>query len=100
MKEFCDNPASFRFRKTYHLVLRESALVHPKSSPSVHLRVHFFKVYFFVSYFSKMSLKRPKLKYGTMKKKANEKIVWMIELGVIYLLGPKGSLLVHRKGAL
>ena len=30
-----------------------------------------------------------------MKIKAYEKIIWMIELGAIYLLGPKIFLLVH-----
>ena len=30
-----------------------------------------------------------------MKLKAYEKTIWMIVLGVIYLLGLKGSLLVH-----
>ena len=35
-----------------------------------------------------------------MKVKAYEKIMWMIELGGMYLLGPKGTLLVHSKSAL
>ena len=65
------------------------------SAPSVHPRVHFFKVFFFVSCFPTIALNRTKLKYGAMKLKAHEKIIWMIELGSIYLLGPKGSLLVH-----
>ena len=47
-----------------------------------------------------MLLHRTKLKYGTMKLKANEKIIWMIELGAIYLLRPKGSLSVHPERAL
>ena len=33
-----------------------------------------------------------------MKLKAYEKIVWMVELGAIYLLGTKGSVLVHPEG--
>ena len=32
-----------------------------------------------------------------MKIKAYEEIIWMIELGAIYFLGPKGSLLVHHE---
>ena len=47
-----------------------------------------------------MPFNRTKLKYGAMKLKAYEKIIWMIELGGIYLLGPKGSLLVHPESAL
>ena len=47
-----------------------------------------------------MFLNRTKLKYGAMKLKTYEKIIWMIVLGAIYLLGPKGSLLVHPKSAL
>ena len=35
-----------------------------------------------------------------MKLKAYEKIIWMSEFGVIYLLEPKSSLLVHPKSAL
>ena len=85
----------FVFGKTYHLVIRDSALTHPENAPSVHSRVHFFKVYFFVSCFPTMPLNRMKLKYGTTKLNAYEKIIWMIELGPIYLLKPKGSLLVH-----
>ena len=85
----------FVFDKTYHLVLKDSVLVHPESAPSVHSRVHFFKIYFFVSYFPTISLNTTKLKYGTLKFKAYEKIIWMIGLGAIYLIGPKGSLLVH-----
>ena len=74
--------------------------MHPEGAPSVHPRVHFFKVYFFVSCFPAMPLNKTKLKYGTMKLKPYEKIIWMIELGAIYLLGPKGSLLVHPESAL
>ena len=85
----------FVFDKTYHLVLRDSALVHPEITPSVHPRMPFFKVYFFVSCFPTIPINRTKLKYGNMKLKAYEKIIWIIELGAIYLLGPKGSLLVH-----
>ena len=59
----------FVFDKTYHLVLRDSALVHPESAPSMHLGVHFFKVYSFVSCFLTVSLNRTKLKYGTIKLK-------------------------------
>ena len=47
-----------------------------------------------------MPLNRTKLKYGTMKIKAYEKIIWMIDFGAIYLLGPNGSLLVHPESAL
>ena len=47
-----------------------------------------------------MLLNRTKLKYRTMKLKAYEKIIWMIEHGATYLLGPKGSLLVYPEGAL
>ena len=47
-----------------------------------------------------MPLNRTKLKYGTMKIKAYEKIIWMIELGAIYLLEPKGSFLVYTDSAL
>ena len=82
----------FVFDKTYHPVLRDSALVHPESATSVHPKVHFFKVYFFVSCFPTMPLNRTKLKYRTMKLKAYEKLIWMIELGAMYLLGLKGFL--------
>ena len=34
-----------------------------------------------------------------MKLKAYEKIIFMIEFGAIYLLGPKSSLLVHPECA-
>ena len=47
-----------------------------------------------MSCFPTISLNRTKLKYGTLKLKAYE-IKWMIELGAIFFLGPKGSLLVH-----
>ena len=46
-----------------------------------------------------MSLNRTKLEYGSMKK-TYEKITWMIELDAMYLLAPKGSLLVHPESAL
>ena len=92
----------FVFDKTYHLVLRDSALVHHERTPSVHPRVYFFAVYFFVSWFCfpRMPLNRTKLKYGTMKLKADAKFVWMIELRAIYLLGPKSSLLVYPESVL
>ena len=90
----------FVLDKTYHLVLRDSALLHPESAPLVHPRVHFFKVYFFMSWFPAMPLNRTKLEYGNMMLKAYEKFIWMIELGAIYLLGLKGSLLVHPESAL
>ena len=35
-----------------------------------------------------------------MKLKIYEKIIWMIELAAIYLVGSKGSLLVHPESAL
>ena len=66
------------FDKPYHLVLRESALVHPESAPSVHPKVHFLKKYFLVSCFLTIPLNRTILKYGTMKQKAYENIIWMI----------------------
>ena len=56
----------FVFDKTYHLVLRDSILVHPESVPSVHPWAYFFKVYSFVSYFPTVPLNRTKLKYKTM----------------------------------
>ena len=59
----------FVFNKTYHLVLSNSALVHPESAPSVHPRVQFFKAYSFVVNFPTASLNKTKLKYGTMKLK-------------------------------
>ena len=90
----------FVFDKTYRLVLRGSVLVHLEGAPSLHARVHFFKVYFFVSCFLTMPLNGTKVKYRTMKLKVYEKIVWMIELGAIYLLGLMCSLLVHPESAL
>ena len=60
---------AFVFDKTYHLVLRDSVLVHPESKPSVHLMVHFLEVYSFVSCFPTAPLNRTKLKCGTMKLK-------------------------------
>ena len=77
--------------------------MHPEIALSVHSSVQFFKaIYlnFFVSCFTTMYLNRTKMKYGTMKLKAYEKIIWMIELGAIYLLGPKVSLLVHPECAI
>ena len=65
----------FVFDKTYHLVLRDCALVHPESAPSVHPRLHFFKVYSFVSCFLTVPLNRTNLKYRTMKLKAHEKFI-------------------------
>ena len=47
-----------------------------------------------------MPLNRTKLKYGDMKLKAHEKIILMIGLHAIYLLGPKGYLLVDPESAL
>ena len=41
----------FIFDKTYQLVERDSALVHPESAPLVHPRVRSFKVYSFMSCF-------------------------------------------------
>ena len=51
VKDLRDNPTSFVFDKIYHMVLKDSALVHPESAPSIHPRMPFFKVYSFVSYF-------------------------------------------------
>ena len=47
-----------------------------------------------------MPIYRTKLKYETMKLKAYEKIIWMIELGAIYLLELTSSLLVHPESGL
>ena len=77
----------FLFDKIYHLVPRDSVLVHLERTPSVYLRVYLFKVYSFVSCFPIMHLIRIKLKYGTMKLKAYEKIVSMIELGANISIG-------------
>ena len=76
----------FVFDKTYHLVLKDSALIHPESAPSVHSRVHFFKIYSFVSCFPTVPLNRTKLKYGM----TYEMFIWMIELGSINPRGIKG----------
>ena len=65
----------FVFEKAYHVVLKDSVLVHPKSAPSVHPRMHFFKVYSFVSCFLTVPLNRTKLKYWTMKLKTYEKFI-------------------------
>ena len=89
----------FVFDKTYHLVRRDSALVHPESAPSVHPGVHFFKVYFFVSCFLTVSLNIVKLKYRAMKLKTYEKFIWMIESGAIYPFGVKGNFLLHPESA-
>ena len=45
-------------------------------------------------------IKRTKLKYGTMMLKAYKKLIWMIELGAVYIIGLKGSPIMHPKGAL
>ena len=71
-----------------------------KVHPQYTLRCTFFKVYFFVSCCPTMPIYRTKLKYETMKLKAYEKIIWMIELGAIYLLELKSSLLVHPESGL
>ena len=89
----------FVFDKTCHLVLGDSALVYPESAPSVHPRVHFFKVYSFVSCFLKVPLNRTKLKYGTTKLKTYEKFISMIEPGAIYPFGVKVYFLVHPESA-
>ena len=80
----------FVFDKTYHLVLKDSALMHPESAPAVHSRAHFFKVYSFVSCFLTVPLNRNKLKYGM----TSEMFIWMIELGSINPRGIKGYFLV------
>ena len=72
--------------------------MHLECVPSVHPRVHFFKVYFFVSCFPTMPLNRTKLR--DYEDKGYEKIIWMIEVGAIYLLGLKGSVLVHPEVSL
>ena len=100
MEDFWDNPAIFLFLIKHHPVLRDSALGHPKSAHSVQLRVHFFKVYYFVSCFPTVPLNRTKLKYGIMKLKAYKKIKWMIELGATYVLRPKCSLSVCPESGL
>ena len=59
----------FVFDAIYHLILRDSAFMHP--------RVHFFKVYFFVSCFPIMPSNTFKLKYRNMKLNALEIIrIW------------------------
>ena len=63
----------FVFDKTYHLVLRDSVLVHPETVHSAHPRINLFNVYV---------------------------IGKLIELGAMYLLGPKGSFLAHSESAL
>ena len=89
----------FVFDKTYHVILKDSVLVHPENAPSVYPRVHFFKVYSFVSCSPAVPLNRTKLKYGTMKLKTYKKFIWMIEPGAIYPLGVKGYSLVHPESA-
>lgn len=69
--------------------------MHHESAPSVHSRIHVFKVYCFVSRFPTMVLNRAKLKYRVVKLKAFEKFIWMIGFGVIYLVRLKGFFLVH-----
>ena len=53
-----------------------------------------------MSCFSTMPLNRTKLKDTIIKLNAYEKIIWMIELGAIYPLEPKGSPLVLPQGVL
>ena len=77
----------FVFDKTFHLVLRDSALV------------HFFKVHSFVRCFPTVPLNRTKLKHGTMKLKTYEKFIRMIEAGTIYPLRVKGYFLVQPESA-
>ena len=74
-----------------HLFLRDFASVHPEIAHTVHPRVHFFKIYSFKSCFPTIPLNRAKLKHGTMKLKAYEKLIWITGSGVIYLLKLKGS---------
>ena len=75
-------------KKTSVIILKvfvfNETLVHPKSPPSVHHTVHFFKVNFLVNCLPTIPLNRTKLKYGTMKLKAYEKIIWMMGLGAIF----------------
>ena len=71
----------FVFDKTYHLVLRDSVLVHLESA--LHPWVYFFKVYSFVSCFSTVPLNRTKLKYGTLELKTYEKFIWFIWLSLV-----------------
>ena len=73
----------FMFYKTYHLVLRDSALEQPQSAPSVHPRVHIYRVYSFMNCFPTMPLNRTKLKYETMKLKTYEKFIWMSEVSLV-----------------
>ena len=75
------------FYKTYHLGLRDSALVHPEIALSVDPTVHFFKVYSFLTYFLKMPFNRTKLKYETSELMTYVKVIWMIKLGAVYLFG-------------
>ena len=71
----------FVFDKTYHLVLRDSVLLHPKSAPSVHPTVKFICILYLYKW------------------------LWMIEPGAIYPLGVKGdkffkvNFLVHPESA-
>ena len=75
--------------------------MHPESAPSVDARVHFFKVYFFVSYSPTVSLNRTKLKIWDYEAKVAKfaKFVGMIESGAIYPLVVKGYFLVHPDSA-
>ena len=90
----------FVFDKTYHFFLSKTAWAHSESSPSVRPWMNVFKVNFSVSCFQAMPLNRTKLRYGSMKVKAYEKSIWMIELSAIYILKIKGSFLVHPESAL
>ena len=72
--------------------------MHPESAPSVDARVHFFKVYFFVSYSPTVSLNRTKLKIWDYEAKF-AKFVGMIESGAIYPLVVKSYFLVHPDSA-
>ena len=89
----------FVFNKTYHVVLRDSGLMHPESAPSVHSRVNLLK-YTSMRAVPTILLNRTKQKYRDMKLKIYEKSIWMIELAAIYLVGSKGSLLAHPESAL
>ena len=70
----------FVFDKTYHLILRDSALVYTEIASSVHHRVLFFKVHSFVDCFPTVPFNKAKLKRENMKLKAYKKIKRIIEL--------------------